>query len=169
MKIVHTLKEIAAPLAYPVFTIGSFDGIHRGHQKILQQVVGRARYHHGTAAVLTFHPHPQKIISPAESPRLIQTFEQKAALLEKIGIDLLIVTPFTQDVAQLSARSFVTEIIHQKLGIRELHVGANFRFGHKRQGDVSLLKSLSEELNLKVFEVPEYYFRGHKVSSTRIR
>ncbi|HEV8132668.1 MAG TPA: bifunctional riboflavin kinase/FAD synthetase [Acidobacteriota bacterium] len=169
MRIVRSLKEITATFPYPILTIGSFDGVHCGHQKILSEVAAKSRQNHGTAAVLTFHPHPQKIISPGDSPRLIQTFEQKAALLDKIGIDLLALIPFTWDLAQLSARDFVVEIIHRKLGIRELHVGANFRFGHNREGDVTLLKQLGEELAIQIVEVSEYYFRKIKVSSTQIR
>src|SRR2546428_5427684 len=157
MKIVRSLKEIIETFPYPILTIGSFDGVHCGHQKILADVAANARQKHGTAAVLTFHPHPQKIISPAESPRLIQTFEQKAAMLEKLGVDLLALVPFTWDLAQLSARDFVMEIIHRKLAIQELHVGSNFRFGHNREGDVELLKKLGAKLNIQVFEIPEYY------------
>ncbi|MBI4455233.1 MAG: bifunctional riboflavin kinase/FAD synthetase [Acidobacteria bacterium] len=168
MKIVRSLEEVGA-VPYPVLAIGSFDGIHCGHRKILENVVSSARKHHGTAAVLTFHPHPQKIISPVDAPRLLQTFEQKAALMDKIGINLLVLIPFTWDLAQLPAQNFVTEIIHQQLGIRELHVGANFRFGHNREGDVTLLKQLGEQLGIHVFIVTEYYIRKNKVSSTRIR
>ncbi len=169
MKIVRSLQEITGTLPYPILTIGSFDGVHCGHQKILADVVAKARQQHGTPVVLTFHPHPQKIISPADSPRLLQTFEQKAALLEKLGVDLLALIPFTWDLAQLSAREFVTEIIHRKLAARELHVGANFRFGHNREGDTVLLKKLGKELSIQIFEIPEYYVRNIKVSSTRIR
>ncbi|MBI3941171.1 MAG: bifunctional riboflavin kinase/FAD synthetase [Acidobacteria bacterium] len=169
MKIVRSLKEVTTPLPHPILAVGSFDGLHRGHQKVLENLVARAHQYQGTAVVLTFHPHPQKIISPADAPRLIQTFEQKAALLEIMHIDLLAVVPFTWDLAQLSAENFVTEIIHRQLGIRELHVGANFRFGHNREGDVALLKKMGESLDIQVVEVSELYFRNHKVSSTRIR
>ncbi|HEY2931141.1 MAG TPA: bifunctional riboflavin kinase/FAD synthetase [Acidobacteriota bacterium] len=169
MRIVRSLHEITENYPYPILSIGSFDGIHCGHQAILKGIVTRARQNGGTAALLTFHPHPQKIISSGDAPRLLQTFEQKAALLEKLGLDLLALIPFTWDLAQLSAHDFVSQIIHQRLGIRELHVGANFRFGHNREGDVTLLKDLGLRFGIEIREIPEYYFRNIKVSSTRIR
>ena len=169
MNILRNLKEGTGAHLSPVLAIGSFDGIHCGHRMILDSVVRSARRTRGTAAVLTFDPHPQKIIAPADCPRLIQTFEQKAAMMERIGIDLLAVVPFTWELAQLTPRQFVTEIVHETLAVRELHIGSNFRFGHKRAGDVTLLKKLGEELGIQVFEIPEYYVRRQKVSSTKIR
>lgn len=169
MKIVRSLREVTCPPAYPVLTVGSYDGIHCGHRKILQSVVGQARRCGGTAAILTFQPHPQKIISPADSPRLLQTFEQKAAHLEAAGIDLLMLIPFTWDLAQLPAGEFVSEILHKRLGTREIHVGSNFRFGHKRQGTVAVLREMGREFGIAIQEVTEEILRGHKISSTRIR
>jgi riboflavin kinase/FMN adenylyltransferase len=169
MKIVRSLQDVTEPPPYPVLTVGSYDGIHCGHQTILRSVVGQARRCSGTAALLTFQPHPQKIISPADSPRLLQTFEQKSARLEALGVDLLVVVPFTWDLAQLSPRQFVTDIIHQRLGIREIHVGANFRFGHRREGDVAVLREMGSEFGIGVVEVAEQLVRGHRVSSPRIR
>lgn len=169
MKIVRSLAEVTTPFPHPIFAIGSFDGIHCGHQKVLGNVVLRARRHGGTAAVMTFHPHPQKIVSPHDSPLLIQTLEQKAAMLQALGFDLLLQVPFTEDLARLSAEQFVTEIIYEKLGICELHVGANFRFGHNRQGDVALLRGMGERLGIRVLEIAEVQLGRHKISSTRIR
>lgn len=168
MQVVSDLDRIISPLAHPVMAIGVFDGVHRGHQAVLSEVVERAHSCSGTAVVLSFYPHPQKVIASADAPPLLQTFDQQAEMLEKLGVDLFIRLPFTRRLSLRSPREFVRDVL-VKTGIREVHVGENFRFGHKRAGDFSTLQHLGEEWGFRVRKAPIVLFRGVRISSTRIR
>lgn len=168
MQVISDLDQIAFPLPHPVLAIGVFDGVHLGHRKVLQEVVERAHAQNGTAAVLSFFPHPQKVIASSDAPPLLQTFDQQAEVLERLGIDLFIRLPFTRRLSMLSPREFARNIL-VKTGIREVHVGGNFRFGHRRAGDFSTLSRLGEEFDFRVRKAPIVLFRGTRVSSTLIR
>ncbi|UCF37950.1 MAG: bifunctional riboflavin kinase/FAD synthetase [Acidobacteriota bacterium] len=168
MQVVTDLKQLAGTPAYPVMAIGVFDGVHRGHQQILQTVVARARESSGTAAVLSFRPHPQKVIASGQAPLLLQTFAQKAAMFESLGIDVFVQYPFSRELSLLSPEDFVLQVIHSN-GIREIHVGGNFRFGHMRQGDFDTLSELGTRFGFRVFKTESVYFRKERISSTRIR
>ncbi|MBI4445387.1 MAG: bifunctional riboflavin kinase/FAD synthetase [Acidobacteria bacterium] len=168
MKIVESLSQLPASLKYPVMAIGFFDGIHIGHQRILHQLTNRAREKGGTSLVLTFHPHPQKIISPGDAPPLLLTLRQKEELLQALGIDFMVRLPFTRELSLKQPAEFVEQCLCC-YGIREIHVGSNFRFGHKRSGDLQTLRDLSGKFKYEVFEVPQVTFRAVSVSSTKIR
>ncbi|MEJ2080218.1 MAG: bifunctional riboflavin kinase/FAD synthetase [Acidobacteriota bacterium] len=168
MQVVSDLDRIAPALAHPVMAIGVFDGVHRGHQAVLGEVVARAHARAGTAVVLSFFPHPQKVIASSDAPPLLQTFDQQAELLEQLGLDLFIRLPFTRQLSLLSPQEFVRDIL-VRTGIREVLVGENFRFGHKRAGDFSTLLRLGEEWGFRVRKAPIVVFRGARISSTRIR
>jgi len=148
--------------------IGVFDGVHLGHREVLREVVERARARSGTAVVLSFSPHPQKVISSAQAPPLLQTFDQQAEMLEWLGVDLFIRLPFTRRLSLLTPRDFVRDVLVRS-GIREVHVGENFRFGHRRAGDFATLLRLGQEFGFRVREAPIVQFRGQRVSSTWIR
>lgn len=168
MLIVEDLTQAPSSLRDPILAIGVFDGLHLGHQMILRGLVERAHARGGSAAVLTFTPHPQKVIRPADAPRLLQTQKQKEEMLDRLGLDLMIRLPFTRRLSLLTPEEFVSEIILRQR-VKEIHVGSNFRFGHRRQGDFAALRELGFRYGFEVHEVESVCFRGCRVSSTRVR
>ena len=120
-------EGIGRSLVRPVLTVGNFDGVHVGHRAILDTVVARARALEGEAVVHTFEPHPRKVLRPERAPRLLTTLEQKLELLGEIGVDLVIVEPFTRDLATLPAERFVREVVFERLEPVEVYVGYDFR------------------------------------------
>ncbi len=168
MKIVEDLAELPAEVSGPVVTVGAYDGVHRGHQQILKRIIQRARDNDAVSALLTFSPHPQKVVSGANAPLLLQTPSQKKELLARIGIDYLVEIPFTRKLSLLDPSEFVEKML-MKRGIHEVHVGWNFRFGHKRSGDLDTLRELGAQHNFKVFGVSAFSFRGVRISSTKVR
>lgn len=152
-----------------VATIGNFDGVHRGQREVLETVIRRARELDAPAMVITFDPHPLKILRPEAAPPQITTLEQKERLLDEAGIDVVLVVAFTPEFAQVTARDFVSDFLHRALEVREVYVGAGFAFGHRREGTVELLQRLGEELGFTAHGVDEVVRRGERISSTRIR
>lgn len=150
-------------------TVGNFDGVHLGHQALAAAVVEEARRSQGTAVVLTFDPHPSRILSPDRAPSALMTLDQKAEVLRDLGIDCLAVLPFSLALARKTAREFAQEVVQQALRARVVVVGANFRFGRHRSGDVTLLGQLGLELGFAVRGLPPVLHEGAAVSSTRIR
>ncbi|MBI4481912.1 MAG: bifunctional riboflavin kinase/FAD synthetase [Acidobacteria bacterium] len=169
MIVVRDFGQLPSSLSYPVLTIGNFDGVHRGHRQIIRTVIERAREKNGTAMVLTFDPHPLKVLAPEKAPGQIQTLEQKRVALEEIGVDILVIASFTLEFSRITARQFAEDVVCRKLGAREVHIGRHFVFGHNREGNVELLKALGRERGLEVREVPEIHYRHFRISSTRIR
>jgi riboflavin kinase / FMN adenylyltransferase len=150
-------------------TIGNYDGIHRGQRAILDRVVGRAREAGLAAVVVTFEPHPLAVLRPESVPPRLTTAEQKEQLLVAAGVDVLATIRFTPEFAATPAETFVRDFLHRGLDLREVYVGADFAFGHRRQGDLELLRRLGEELGFAACEVPEVIHGGRRISSTRIR
>ncbi len=171
--VVHSLGEWAARLgerqSKTALTVGNFDGLHLGHQKILRGVVERARAMGALAAAVTFDPHPLKILRPAEAPPLIATLAQRLAGLEQQGLEAALVLPFDREFAQLSPEEFVRGILVEKLAMRAVLVGENFRFGYRQAGDVKSLAALGCRLGFDVHIVPPVVIRAEVVSSTAIR
>lgn len=150
-------------------TIGNFDGIHLGHQKILSEVRERA---HGTgslASVLTFYPHPARILRPEASPALLLTLPQRLAGFDAAGMDAALVLPFDTELAKVSAGDFVRHYLVETMRARALLVGENFRFGHRQAGDVKLLEELGKRCNFEVHVVPPVVADGLVVSSSAVR
>lgn len=168
MQIIDDLKDLPPGLPYPVATIGVFDGLHLGHQAIVNRVVQRAREMKGTGILLTFSPHPQKIISPADAPALLQLPAQKHHLLSEMGLDILVRFPFSRQVSRFSPERFVRDVLGSR-GVKEIHVGSNFRFGYGRRGDFQTLASLGRKFGFDVHSIDSVRFRGHRVSSTVVR
>ena len=168
MKIFHG-TENANILKPTVLTLGVFDGLHLGHQRIMQTVVERARAADAHATAITFDPHPRAVLHPATAPPLLQTLDQRLANLEVLGIDQAIVIPFTHEFAGNPAEDFLREIVHDRLHAREVYLGKGFAFGKGRGGNIELLRRLSEELGFHADEVPEVCLRGRRISSSRIR
>lgn len=169
MRVVRSLDELAEPLPSPVLTIGNFDGVHQGHQRILKRVVKEARLRRGTAIVLTFDPHPVKVLAPQAVLPLLTTPEQKLKLLEAAGLELVLVLPFTQELAHLSPRAFVDEIVCRRLRVQVLCVGPSFRFGYEQAGDTAVLDGLAREFGLALHIIPPVVLRGQVTSSSLIR
>lgn len=149
-------------------TIGSFDGVHLGHQEIIKKLTAGAHKEGVSAVVLTFHPHPATILRGRDFPFYLSTPDEKANLMGDLGVDIVITHPFDRKLAATSAREFM-EIINRQLGLRQLHVGHDFALGRNREGDVQTLTEIGEELDYSVQQIEPLKFDGQIVSSSRIR
>ncbi len=152
-----------------VLTIGNFDGMHRGHQEILKRVVADARQKECMAAVLTFFPHPVRVLRPAEAPMLLHTLEQRLAAFEAAGIVAALVLRFDEALSKMTAEEFVQKYLAETMRAREVLVGENFRFGHKQKGDVAMLRSLGQRFGFEVEIVGSLQVDDSVVSSTAVR
>lgn len=168
MKNYSNIEDIDIDLTHVFVTIGNFDGVHRGHQQLFETVVKKAAQANGTSVAITFAPHPLQVLKP-EGIKLISTCEQKAELIEKAGIDVLLVVPFTKEFAKTTAESFVREILVDKLKVEELVVGYDYAFGKGRSGNINFLKAQGEEHGFPVTVVEAHFSDGLLVSSTKIR
>jgi riboflavin kinase/FMN adenylyltransferase len=157
------------PPRHTTISIGNFDGVHIGHQAVLSHVVQRARALDTTPVAMTFDPHPIKLLRPSEAPRLVTTLDQRLALIERCGIETTLVMPFTHRLARMSAADFVRRVLVDRLGVREVYIGKNFRFGADRTGTVDLLKTMGGELGFTAAAAPIVEAEGGVVSSTRVR
>jgi riboflavin kinase/FMN adenylyltransferase len=153
----------------PSVAVGNFDGVHRGHQALVASAVAAADDCGGTAIVLTFDPHPARVINPEAAPTALMTLDQKAATLARLGVHSLVVLPFTPELAAASPGDFAARVLHRGLGADAVVVGSNFRFGRGRAGDVATLRRQGEALGFRVLEVPPVLVDGERVSSSRIR
>jgi len=169
MKIIVDLKDLEGPLRNPVLTIGNFDGVHKGHLALFEKVKERANAIGGQSAVMTFEPHPIRVMKPGNGPPLITPTKQKLDLMGNSGVDVIFCIPFTHQFAAISAQDFVQDILLDKIGIKEIVVGYDYTFGHERQGNVSLLRSMGDELGFRVHVVGPLHVNHTLVSSTSIR
>jgi riboflavin kinase/FMN adenylyltransferase len=169
MKVISRLEDLAPEYALPVVTMGNFDGVHLGHRRLIQSVVARAVEIGGTPMAITFHPHPLHMLVPNYAPIQIQTLSQKLAVIESLGIPVTVVIPYNEKLAGTGARDFALDVLYERLRIREIHVGPNFAFGHRRQGNISLLKEIGREKGFIAEKIPQVEFRGTRVSSTTVR
>ena len=151
-----------------ILTIGAFDGVHRGHQYLIGQLLQQARRTHRLAGLITFHPHPSAVISPRNPTRYIVTPGEKAALLERLGLDIMAILPFNRELAQTLARQFI-EMVSRQLRMTELWVGKDFALGYGREGTTDVLRALGQEMGFSVETIPPLVWKGEVVSSTRIR
>jgi riboflavin kinase/FMN adenylyltransferase len=158
--------DIARPT---VLTLGVFDGLHLGHQLIMQTVAERARAVGAVPTVITFEPHPREVLHPESAPPLLQTFDQKIEALGVLGIEQTIVIHFDKSFAQIRAQDFLRDAVVDRLHAKEVYLGCGFAFGHAREGNIDLLRSVSQSLGFFADEVPEVRLRGRRVSSSRIR
>ena len=152
-----------------VTTIGNFDGVHLGHQKIVSSVVARASEQGRPSVAITFEPHPLKVLHPELAPKMIQTLAQKEESLESLGLDALLVIPFTRDFSLTEPEAFVLDFLVRRLRTSEVLLGAHFAFGRGKRGNLDLLKSLGPSSGFAAEGVPEVLREGAPVSSTRIR
>ncbi|PYS72334.1 MAG: hypothetical protein DMF69_07905 [Acidobacteria bacterium] len=152
-----------------VLTLGVFDGLHLGHQLIMETLAERAREVGAVPTVITFDPHPRAVLHPESAPPLLQTFDQKIEAFGVLGIEQTIIVRFTQEFASIRAADFLRAVVKERLQAKEVYLGKGFAFGHNREGNIELLKKLGSELGFVAGEVPEVRLRGRRVSSSKIR
>jgi riboflavin kinase / FMN adenylyltransferase len=169
MRIYRSLAEVPADFGPSALTIGNFDGVHFGHRQILRRLKQLADAHAWKPSVLTFDPHPLRVVAPDRAPRLMTSPDRRAALMREEGIGQILILPFTPELAQVSPEEFVRRIVVDCLGARAVLVGDNFRFGHRHAGDVRLLEALGRELGFTTEVLPAVGCRGRVVSSSGIR
>lgn len=159
------------PRGWPeaALAVGNFDGVHRGHQALVALAVRDARTAGGTSVVLTFDPHPSRVLSPDRAPSSLMTLEQKAEVLAGLGVDRLAVLPFTVELSRQEPEEFARQVLQRTLAARVVVVGSSFRFGRGRAGDLAMLRRLGEQLGFKVHGLRPVMARGGPISSTRIR
>jgi riboflavin kinase/FMN adenylyltransferase len=153
-----------------VATIGTFDGLHIGHKTILDRLKNSAHALEAEAVLISFHPHPRLVLFPDNNPlRLLHTLEEKIAMLDAIGINKLLLIPFTRDFSRIPSRAFVQDILVDKIGITRLVIGYDHHFGKNRTGNIEELEEMSKEFGYEVEEIPAQAIDNANVSSTKIR
>jgi riboflavin kinase/FMN adenylyltransferase len=168
MRVFRHLDEVSG-MGATVVSIGNFDGVHCAHRAVLREVIRRASELGYKAVAVTFDPHPLRILRPEFAPKLITPLPLKLQLLQQSGLDATLVLPFTPDFSRKTPSEFVQHVIVDKLRAREVHEGANFRFGHKAEGTVQQLARFGGEFDFHVQIYPEMKMRGEALSSSRIR
>jgi len=168
MKIFHG-TENANILRPTVVTLGVFDGLHVGHQRIMKTVAERARAVAAVPTAITFDPHPRTVLHPETAPPLLQTLDQRLTNFALLGIEQAIVIPFDREFAGREATDFLSEVIRDRLHAKEVYLGKGFAFGKNRGGNIELLKAVSGDLGFLAEEVDEVQDRGRRVSSSAIR
>ncbi len=153
-----------------VLTQGTFDGVHRGHQHVLKQVVEEAQKHQLPSMLLTFHPHPRTIVQPLDwNPQILTSIEEKAERVLALGIDVVLVLAFTEEISNLNPKEFIEKILCERIGVKSIVVGYDHRFGKNREGRFETLTSLSNNYRFNVREIAAREIDDIAVSSTRIR
>jgi len=164
------LAEFKAPESHGLaVTLGNFDGVHRGHRLLVEEVLRLAREQGDRAAVLTYEPHPARVLRPEAAPAALMTVAQKAEALAALGVDLLLVQAFTSELARMSAEDYARQVLSEALHARTVVLGSGFRFGRGRRGDVPALRAQEARLGFAVHELPPVMDEGLPVSSTRVR
>ena len=153
----------------PVLALGNFDGVHRGHRKILERVSRVARERGATALVMMFDPHPTRVVRPDKAPPLLMTLRQKLEVISAVGLQGAVIVRFTPELSYWDGERFVSDILVDWLNVAEVWVGANFLFGHDRGGNFSLLRSLGGRFGFKAEKIDPVRYKDFVVSSTRIR
>lgn len=171
MQLIESLDQINGPFHNTVITIGNFDGVHKGHQALIQKVIEKAGEISGTSLALTFEPHPLRALG-ISSPPLITRHDQKMELLEQTGIDVVACLPFDKDFAAIPAPDFIEDILVNKLGMKAIIIGPDYSFGKNRSGNIDLLKDEGERLGYETIVSPwinDTHDGSKRISSTRIR
>jgi riboflavin kinase/FMN adenylyltransferase len=162
----RSLADVPAAPQGRAVAVGTFDGVHLGHRGVIQNALDWGRAHDALACVVTFHPHPLQVLRPDQPPRLLTASGVKADLIEDLGVDELLMVPFTQAFSELAAEDFCEEVLAAALGARHVSVGENFHFGYQARGDASMLQARPE---FETTIVPLVEHDGNPVSSSRIR
>jgi len=171
MQRIEGIENIHTPLTRAVLTIGNFDGVHLGHQRLFERVIETAKQINGTPVAITFEPHPMKVLQPDGCPfPLITLYDQKMELLSQVGLDVLIVVQFNHEFAQISAHQFVQDILVNRIGLQSIIIGNDYCFGKKREGNIQLLQQYGDKLGFEVQIVPWVDHQSQtRISSTAIR
>jgi len=169
VKAFRTTDEVPPDFGPSVVTIGNFDGVHTGHREILRRVATIASERSLIPVVLTFDPHPARVLAPDRAPKLITTINQRLRRMEKEGVEAALLLPFSLELARLSPDEFAQTVLAETLHARVVIVGDDFRFGHKQAGDIATLRSLGERFGFEVESAGAILRRGERISSTSIR
>lgn len=169
MKLLRDLNNVSEDLRGGAVAIGNFDGVHRGHARIVEQAIAKARELGGPAVILTFDPHPVRILRPSDAPPPLTWTDRKAELLEHLGVDAMIAYPTDEDLLRLTPQEFFQQIVREKLAARALVEGPNFYFGRARSGTIEVLRRLATEAGIHLDVVEPLVVDGETVSSSRIR
>lgn len=169
MNVIYDLNTLETPLQSPVITIGNFDGVHRGHLALFEMVKRRAKALGGQSAVMTFEPHPLRLMKPGKATPLITPINQKLELIGKAGMDVIFCIPFTREFAAITAEDFVLHMLLAKIGVKEVVVGYDYTFGYQRRGNVDLLREMGAKEGFRVHVIGPIRVDNTLVSSTSIR
>lgn len=169
MLIFPKLGAIPADFGPTIVSVGNFDGVHRAHAAVLDEVVRRAKEQGAKSVAITFEPHPVRILRPDSGLKLLTPTPEKLRLLGGQGLDAVLLLPFTRDLSLMTPQQFAHEVLKKHLKAREVHEGYNFRFGHRAAGDARMLEKFGQEMGFAVKTYPEMKLRGEPVSSSHIR
>jgi riboflavin kinase / FMN adenylyltransferase len=169
MKVFHQLDDIPRDFGPAIVSVGNFDGVHRAHRHVIDEIVRRSKAADGQSVVVTFDPHPARILRPDHNFKLLTPLPEKLGLLEATGVDAVLLLPFSRDLSLMTPDQFAAEILKKRLQAREVHEGYNFHFGHKAAGNIQVLRELGREMGFGVHDYPEMRLRGENVSSSHIR
>jgi len=172
MILVENLDDIEKPYKNAVITIGNFDGVHIGHQLLFHEVMEKADALDGTSIVMTFEPHPLRVLKPNGHPPLITLYEQKIELIERSGVDVVICAPFTWKFADIPAKEFVEDILIKRIGMKAIVVGKDYTFGKNREGNLDLLKTFANDFDFEVIVadwIEASNGQSGRISSTQTR
>lgn len=167
----HKPDDVPRDFGPAIVSVGNFDGVHRAHRAVLDEIVRRAKAAQASSVVVTFEPHPSRILRPDQNLKLLTPLPEKLRLLEATGVDVVLLLPFSRDLSLMTPRQFAHEILKKRLHAREVHEGYNFHFGHKAAGNIQTLRDLGREkdMGFEVHDYPEMRLRGEPVSSSHIR
>ncbi len=167
---VHTHPDNLPEFKNAVITTGTFDGVHKGHQIIIEHIVQQAKRINGESVIITFEPHPRLVLHPEEHNLiLLTTLDEKIEKISALGVDHLVVYPFTIEFSQMSAKDYVHDFLKERFNPKIIVIGYNHNFGHHRDGNIELLRKLAPELHFEVEEIPRQLVDDIEVSSTKIR
>lgn len=169
VQVIEDVRKTTAQLPGLVLTVGSFDGVHLGHRRILDRLLRQAREEGGTAGVMTLRPHPREFFTPRHAPNILTPPEKQEELLRDAGVNVLFVLPFNAEVANLERQVFLEEILLARCGAQSLVVGHDFAFGKGARGNYEYLRAVAPQYDLRVEQVPPLIISGERVSSTLIR
>ncbi len=165
----HQLGDVPHDFGATLVSVGNFDGVHLAHRHVIDEIVRRARAAHAKSVVVTFEPHPSRILRPDHSFRLLTPLPEKLRLLEATGIDAVLLLSFSRDLSLMTPHQFAHDILNKCLHACEVHEGYNFHFGHKAAGNIDMLRTFGREMGFEVHDYPEMRLRGENVSSSHIR
>src|SRR5580658_671289 len=169
VQVFRSLAEVPAGFGPSAVTVGNFDGVHLGHREILSAVAADAREMQGRGVAVTFDPHPEHVLRPTRAPQLLTPMPERLRLLAETGIDAVLVLPFDAALASLTPREFVERILVGALGVRSIHEGRTFRFGHRAAAGVEELAAFGQEFGFRVCVHDAVHVRGLEVSSSTVR